>query len=91
MFEQISIEEWLLTDAGKGWKLIPVGSVVAFDTKGKTIPLVQSVNENKVMNEPDLVLEGAVNGTPAYIGFKEWVSGWGSCFTEYEAIQWKEK
>lgn len=90
-FEQISIEEWLLTDAGKGWKLIPVCSVVAFDTKGKIIPLVQTVNENKVMNEPDLVLEGAVNGTPAYIGFKQWESGPNGIYVEYEAIQWKEK
>ena len=91
MFEQISIEEWLLDDRGKGWKVIPVRAVVAFDTKGKTMPLVQSINENKIMDEPDIVLEGAVNGIPAYIGFKEWVSGWNEEFTEYEAIQWKEK
>lgn len=43
------------------------------------------------MTNPDVVCEGTVNGMPAYIGFKAWISGPGECYLEYEAVQYKLK
>lgn len=56
-----------------------------------SMPLISAISESNIMTHPDVICEGTVNGTPAYIGFKAWVSGPGECFLEYEAIQWKEK
>ena len=56
-----------------------------------TMPLIQTVTERHIMKHPDVICEGTVNGKPAYIGFKAWVSGFNECFLEYEAIQYKLK
>ena len=56
-----------------------------------TMPLIQTATERHIMKHPDVVCEGTVNGVPAYIGFKAWVSGPGECYLEYEAIQYKLK
>lgn len=89
--KQMSIEEWLLEKSGKGWKLIEYGSFIAWNDGGKNMPLCRTAHENRIMDEPDVICEGAINGAPAYIGFKEWVSGWNDQFHEYEAIQYKLK
>lgn len=60
-------------------------------TSESSMPLIKAISESRIMTNPDVVCEGTVNGVPAYIGFKAWVSGLGECYLEYEAVQYKLK
>lgn len=55
------------------------------------IPLVAPVVPSKPPNRIDLVIDGTVDGKPALIGFKEWVSGPSDLYTTYELVLFKEK
>lgn len=94
-FEQISIDEWIQDQKQTGWKKIPKGSFISWDSEGREMPIIHTVTESMMMEEPDVVCKGLVaydgKRVEAYIGFKEWISGPGGIYTEYEAIQWKEK
>lgn len=86
--KQISIEEYLRS-ATVEWKPIPKDSSVIIPGR-KLQGVIKGVLEQKVMNEPDLVIYGSIDGKPAMIGFKEWVSGPDCCFHEWEAVQYRE-
>ena len=55
------------------------------------IPLVVPVEPSKPPNMIDLVIDGTVNGKPALIGFKEWVSGLNDLYKSYEIVLFKLK
>lgn len=55
------------------------------------IPLVIPVVPSKPPNRIDLVIDGTVDGKPALIGFKEWVSGPCELYTTYEPVLFKVK
>ena len=74
----------------KEWKCLLHTDYIEW-TSEVTMQLARTVNENHIMDNPDVICEGTVNGTPAYIGFKQWESGPNGIYVEYEAIQWKEK
>lgn len=86
---QMTIDEWMSQRPAQEWKRIELYAKIEW-ISDKNMPLCRSVNENRIMEKPDVICKGTVDGVPAYIGFKEWVSGWGEEFIEYEAIQWKE-
>lgn len=74
-------EEWIqVTDEAVAWDLARI-----------YIPIVVPVIPSTPQNTIDLVIDGTVNGKPALIGFKEWVSGPGNCFKEYEVVLYKFK
>lgn len=93
--KQISIDEWIQEEKGTGWKRIPGGSFVSWDSQGRNMPICVPVTKSDLMTDPDVICEGLVNiqgeKTLAYIGFKEWVSGPNDCFHEYELLQYKVK
>lgn len=93
--KQLTMEEWILEVKKSPWKRIPIGSVVSYDDGGTRISIVNPVIESSIMDEPDLVVEGMIKIRgkiyPAFIGFKEWISGFHEEFTEYEMLQWKER
>ena len=91
MNEQISIWDLLgeKKEENKEWKPLCVQDYFEWESD-KKMPLIVTYHEFRLTDKPDIICKGTVNGVPALIGFREWVSGWGSCFTEYEAFKWKE-
>ena len=87
MSEQISI--WDILEEKSEWKPLFVQDYIEWESD-KKMPLIVTYHEFSPTDEPDIICKGTVNGVPALIGFREWVSGLGSCFTEYEAFKWKE-
>ena len=77
-------------EKSQGWQYLLHTDYIEW-TSEETMQLVRTVNENHIMDNPDVICEGTVNGIPAYIGFKQWESGPNGIYIEYEAIQWKEK
>ncbi len=67
------------------WRLLSATDHIEIHTD-TPMPLIRTIYEPNIYTKPDKIIIGKVNGYPAEIGFKEWVSGWGSCFTEYQAI-----
>ena len=63
---------------------------IAWNTAKTYIPLIIPVIPSNPKNI-DLVIDGTVDGKPALIGFKAWVSGPNDCFTQYEAVLYKTK
>ena len=66
------------------WKPIPEGATVILKNRNKEEVLFPDEKD------PDFVARGTVNGIRADIGLKEWVSGWGECFHDYEPICYRE-
>lgn len=88
--KQISIEEYLKS-AEVEWKPIPKDATVIIPGRRvHGLNMIKTIMEQRVMNEPDVQICGSIDGKPAIIGFKEWVSGPDGCFTEWEAIQYRE-
>lgn len=68
----------------------PIGDGVAEWDKAKLwLPLVKPMTKIKLPDELDLVINGTVNGKPALIGFRKWISGFEHSI-EYEPVLWKE-
>lgn len=65
--------------------------VIGWDMARIYIPLVVPVVPSKPPNKIDLVIDGTVDGKPALIGFKEWVSGPSDLYTTYEPVLFKLK
>ena len=65
--------------------------VIGWDMARIYIPLVVPVVPSKPPNMIDLVIDGTVDGKPALIGFKEWVSGPSDLYTTYEPVLFKVK
>lgn len=87
---QISIEDWL-EETKDEWKRIPDDAkLIIPGRKVEGFNMIHVVTEQKLQTEPDLILEGKVNGVPALIGFKEWVSGDGCRYKEWQPLQYKE-
>lgn len=90
---QLTIEEWILNQSTSDstWKRIPPGSTIIIPAGVKVPEVEPFLRRSDLMEVPDLVLEGEVNKVPAYIGYKEWVSGPNEEYYSFELLQWKER
>lgn len=93
---QMSIWDLLEEKKSQEWQRVPENCVIkAWDEDNCYIPLIETVTEQNIMTEPDKVVKGIVfiDGERHYavLGLKEWRSGPDGIYTDYEAIQWKEK
>ena len=91
--EQMTMEEWIQQKTkDDGWKPIPKNVTIYWEPGTLArYPFVTPLTKSKLMVKPDVIVKAKVNDVPAWVGFKAWVSGWGSCFVEYEILQWKER
>lgn len=69
------------------WQPIPDGATVTLKNRNKEEILFPAEND------PDFVASGTITidgkEIRADIGLREYVSGWGECFHDYEPISWR--
>ena len=83
---QISLDDLLKENE---WKPLPQNVEIEMpDVEG--LPFVKTVTKTNLQKIPDLITIGTVNGRPAIIGLKKWISGFEEEFEEWEPLQYKE-